>query len=150
MLDHKMPNKWTIVRIVLIAVNAIPFSRSNEVTQTLSYSEVIGVFSVCLFAIPLLAFMLTAYIARASNQGLVAIEWSQPSWMKNPFAFTEPSQLFHLAAFLFMALGISRILTGPETLISPSSGFLFTAIGVGLWGGTWLAAVLWSRKRNGY
>lgn len=143
-----MPNKWTIVRIVLIAVNAIPFFSSNEATQTLSYSELIGVFLVCLIAIPFLAFMLIVYISRASNQGLVAIEWSKPSWIKNPFTFTEPSQTLHLAAFLLMALGISRILTGPETITSPSSGSLFTAIGVGVWGGTWLAVRLWHQQKD--
>jgi len=68
---------------------------------------------------------------------------------KNPFTLTEPTQFFHLAAFILISGGISRVLIGSEAHLNPpSSGMLFLTAGVGLWAGMRLSALSLKNRKG--
>lgn len=143
MLDHGALNKWVFIRLALIALNAIPFSSSHAIVGgTFSWLELSAVFFFCSGAIPVMGLMVMMY-GRLSGQiqGL-AVQWTRPAWRKSPFTLTEPTQFFHLAAFILMSQGISQVIVGSEVYLNPpSTGTLFLTAGMGLWVGTWLSAL---------
>jgi hypothetical protein len=150
MLDHGGLNKWVFIRLALIALNAIPFPSSNPVgAKTFSSLELSWVFLFSLGSIPVLGFMAMKYGKLSGTIQGFAVRWPRPSWRKNPFTLTEPTQFFHLAAFILISAGISRVLVGSEVYLNPpSSGTLFLTAGVGLWAGMWLSALSLEKRKG--
>jgi hypothetical protein len=150
MLDHGALYKWVFIRLALIALNAIPFSSSHAIVgRTLSWFELSAVFFFCSGAIPVMGLMVMMY-GRLSGQikGL-AVQWSRPAWRKSPFTLTEPTQFFHLAAFILMSQGISQVIVGSEVYLNPpSNGTFFLTAGVGLWAGIWLSALSFEKRKG--
>jgi hypothetical protein len=150
MLDHGGMNKWVFIRLALITLNAIPFASSNPVgAKTFSSLELSWVFLFSLGSIPVLGFMAMKYGKLSGAIQGFAMQWPRPSWRKNPFTRTEPTQFFHLAAFILIPLGISRVLVGSEVYLNPpSSGTLFLTVGVGIWAGVWLSALSLEKRKG--
>lgn len=150
MLDHGKLNKWVFIRLALIALNAIPFPSSNPVgAKTFSSLELSWVFLFSLGSILVLGFMAMKYGKLLGTIQGFAMQWPRPSWRKNPFTLTEPTQFFHLAAFILISQGISRVLVGSEVYLNPlSSGTLFLTTGVGLWAGMWLSALSLEKRKG--
>lgn len=139
-------NKWVLIRIGLIALNAFPlYSPRVHAEKTFSWLELMIVFVFSFGAVPLLGLMLIMHRRWSKTGQVVAVQWSRPEWTKNPFALREPSQFFHLAGLISMFRGISQIGLQPELYSSPSIGFLFLTCGIGLWIGTWLSVFSFKR-----
>lgn len=135
-------HKWLALRLGLIALNAIPYGTPNSAGKQCSPLELFGVSAFQAGAIPLLGFMgrIQGSISGAPNWR--SMQWTRPEWGKSPLLLTEPSQFFHLAAFVLFSIGISRGLVQGEILSSTSSGAFSLANGIGVWIGTWLAVLL--------
>jgi hypothetical protein len=143
-------NKWVFIRLALIALSAIPFSSSNpEGAKTFSSFELAGAFLFSLGSIPMMGLMVMKYGKLSGAIQDFAVQWPRPSWKKNPFMLSEPTQLSQLVAFILIFLGISRVLVGSEVYLNPpSSGTLFLTVGMGLWGGTWLSALSLEKRKK--
>ena len=150
MLDHGALNKWVFIRFALIALNAIPFPAFNPVGEkTFSPLELSGIFLFSLGSILVLGLMAMNYGKLSGTIQGFAVQWPRPSWRKPPFTVTEPTHFFHLAAFILISLGISRVLVGSEVYLNPpSSGTLFLTVGVGLWAGVWLSALSFEKRKG--
>ena len=147
MLDGGMLNKWVLLRLALVVLNAIPLFASNAMGKSFSVLELSGVFIFCAVVIPALGLMAMMYGKLAGGAQGLAMKWSLPSWRKSPFTLTEPTQFFHLAAFIFISQGVSQALVRQEMRVNAlSTGSLFLVIGMGLWLGTWLVAILLREK----
>lgn len=135
-------NRWVVMRLTLLGLNAIPLSSSQSIGMTsISTLELAGVMAFCAPAVPAMGFMIRR-AGRLTVEGQSPmVQWSRPSWSKSPFKLSEPTQFFHLAAFIFMSRGASsQLLLATDSLAARSSaGQLFLACGLGLWLGAWLA-----------
>jgi hypothetical protein len=150
MLNHGEPNKWVFIRLALIAMNGIPFPSFNPVgAKIFSPLELSGTSLFSLGVVPVLGFMVMNYGKLSGTTQGFAVQWPRPSWRKNPFTLTEPMQFFHLAVFILIFLGVSRMLVGSEVYLNPpSSGTVFLTAGVGLWAGMWLSVFSFEKRKG--
>lgn len=72
--------------------------------------------------------------------------WQRPAWNLNPFNLKQPLQLFHLAAFHFIAAGIAAVVLAQVRRIVGLEPFVPLAIGGGCLTGVWLCVLIFRRK----
>ena len=99
---------WLVLRIALMVVGLV---EGNELAftyqTTLEGLDFAGVLAlVALIAAICVMLPTTAARWRSGNRGL----WHRPGW-KGRFLVGEPLQVFHIAAWYFIAMGASGILT---------------------------------------
>lgn len=129
-------NIWLVFRLALVAAL---FFRAALSPHAASPAEGIG-------EVPPLALMVFGVIGVLFIAGIrritAKVAWRYPSWRINPFHFKEPLQFFHLAAFVFLAMGGGGVVKGVLAGRAPDhAAFVWLAFGVGLWVGVRAATV---------
>lgn len=134
---------WLYIRITIVAIGTISgilYALSSSIA--IHFDLLDGLLVVIL--VPLGLLILIAF--QAVNP-FAARVWREPSWLINPFLFTEPLQFFHLAAFHFLAGGIGALLIFPfKGLYAASVAMPLLSAGIGAWIGVRLCMVVFRKK----
>ena len=134
--------KWLWIRLAVVGVGALsgPSSLWGMSESDIDWGTCLIVFSFCTLG------MVFVIGIQAANP-LSAPRWRKPRWTINPFLFKEPLQFFHLAAFHFLAAGLSACAAIPFIgwKAAPYAVF-FLAMGGGAWAGVSLSMVLFRKK----
>jgi len=72
--------------------------------------------------------------------------WYKPSWFRNPFSYRQPLQLFDLAAFYFLSVGVGCLFVGLTREPANWVWELPIAIGCGAWLGVRLSVLVFADR----
>lgn len=137
-------NRWTLVRVILIAVGAV-FGTTLWRNRPISDAPLdLSFLLLIIFGTPSAVLFVVGLQALNPRSATV---WRPMSWSINPFLFKEPLQFFHAGAFHFMAGGLMAclpVLWGSRTI--PAQGVFILVIGVMTWASLYLCTRVFRRK----
>jgi hypothetical protein len=119
---------WPWIRIVTVLAailtgpimyNELRAEFENELPSWSFVAAIVG-FGIC-------STLFVLAILNAQSQ----YAWSKPSWYESPIDFRQPAQLIHMAAWIYLAVGLS---TAVESLILGARNFMFLlplSLGIG-------------------
>lgn len=131
---------WLVVRVVMVAANFLrhlfPAAATPPADSLAEFPPVV----MLVFGAVAIPFIMVARLRGKTP-------WSYPGWRQNPFALKQPLQLFHFAAWFFMANGAGGLLRAaidgrpatPESLV-------WGAFGAGVLVGVHVSARLYRKK----
>src|SRR5437867_12795738 len=107
MLPHKT---WMYVRLVVVAIGAV-YGPALIFSDTGAESRIDWISCIVILLFSPVALLLI--VGLQSQNPLSSTRWRKPSWLINPFLFEEPLQFFHLAAYHFLAAGVTACVSTP-------------------------------------
>ena len=101
-----MQKLWLIVRCVIVFASAVGAAlRPLYMPDHVRSEWIMPVAAFLLFpAVALVGLFILLVVPRSR------LQFTQPSWHRNPFELSHPEQFFHLAAFVFIAQGLVLVL----------------------------------------
>lgn len=141
-MEKKKP-LWVVLRVVILLLGLLQ-SRTFLESMGGEFSKPSWSFPFVMVGLVSIGILFIFFIQTTNPRSVD--KWYKPSWFRNPLNYKQPLQLFNLAAFYFLSVGVGCLFIGLRREPTSWAWEFPMAIGCGAWLGVRLCVLVFSDR----